>query len=398
MSGDELHIAADFNATTPVEVIGSPGTSKLFINGRQMHYETDANGFWTTTVDYAAPDLNLPNLESASWKYIDSLPELHRDYNDSAWPRAELKTTHNAYMKMATPTSLFGSDYGFNTGYLIFRGTFTASGAETSFSFHAQGGSAFGTSVWINGTHLDSWTGDPSKADYVSNVTLPQLVYGKQYILTIIVDQNGLEEEGAVGDDVFKTPRGLLDYSLGGRDASEISWKLTGNLGGEDYRDRVRGPLNEGGVYAERQGWHQPKPPSQKWTVKSPMDGIPAPGVGLFTTSFELDVPFGYDVPLYLAFANSTASVQPYRAQIYINGYQFGKYTSNIGPQTNFPVPEGILNYHGENWLALTLWAQHSDGGSLEGLTIVPGTPVQTAYGKINLVNMPEYSKRDMAY
>ena len=55
---------------------------------------------------------------------------------------------------------------------------------------------------------------------------------------------------------------GILDYSLAGRDQSAITWKLTGNLGGEEYVDKVRGPLNEGGLFAERQGFTQPYPPN----------------------------------------------------------------------------------------------------------------------------------------
>lgn len=58
-----------------------------------------------------------------------------------------------------------------------------------------------------------------------------------------------------------KTPRGILNYQLDGHEAATLCWRLTGNLGGENYHDRTRGPLNEGGLYAERQGWFQPYPP-----------------------------------------------------------------------------------------------------------------------------------------
>ncbi|OKP12973.1 hypothetical protein PENSUB_1355 [Penicillium subrubescens] len=42
-----------------------------------------------------------------------------------------------------------------------------------------------------------------------------------------------------------KNPRGILDYNLSGHYQDDISWKLTGNLGGEDYIDLVRGPLKK---------------------------------------------------------------------------------------------------------------------------------------------------------
>jgi len=40
------------------------------------------------------------------------------------------------------------------------------------------------------------------------------------------------------------------------------------------------------------------------------------------------------------------------------DGFQFGKYVNNIGPQTNFTVPQDILDYYGKNWLAVEIWAQ----------------------------------------
>ena len=50
----------------------------------------------------------------------------------------------------------------------------------------------------------------------------------------------------------MKTPRGILDYFLSGHLQRDVTWKLTGNLEGENYVDQVRGPLNEGGMFAER--------------------------------------------------------------------------------------------------------------------------------------------------
>ncbi|KAH0845389.1 hypothetical protein FOPE_12579 [Fonsecaea pedrosoi] len=70
----------------------------------------------------------------------------------------------------------------------------------------------------------------------------------------ILPDKIALEENGNVGSDQMGTPRGILDNKLAGYDNMAMSWKLTGNLGGEDYLNRSRGPLNERSMYAERQG------------------------------------------------------------------------------------------------------------------------------------------------
>lgn len=399
LQGSELHLTADFNSTTPVEVIGVPKTAKsLYINGAQYKPTVNANGFWSTTVTYDSPDIKLPSLKDLEWRYVDSLPEIQPSYDDSAWVAADHKTTNNSVAPLKTPTSLYASDYGFHTGSLIYRGHFVATGNETTFTVHTQGGSAFGSSVWLNQTYLGSWTGDSASSDNNSTYKLPKLSAGKPYVLTVVVDNMGLEEDWTVGSEQMKEPRGILDYQLSGRSQSAISWKLTGNLGGEDYQDLVRGPLNEGGLYAERQGWHQPEPPSQQWKSSSPLEGISQAGVGFYSASFDLNIPSGWDVPLYFTFGNTTTPPEAYRAQLYVNGYQFGKYVNNVGPQTAFPVPQGILNYQGTNWVAVTLWAQQSEGAKLDNFELVAETPVLTALTGITSSPQPKYTKREGAY
>lgn len=131
----------------------------------------------------------------------------------------------------------------------------------------------------------------------------------------------------------MKNPRGILDYSLSGHAATDITWKLTGNLGGENYVDRTRGPLNEGGLFAERQGFHQPAAPTSTWSTGSPLTGLTTAGVMFYTTSFDLDMPTGYDIPLSFVFTNATGpSIPNYRCQLYVNGYQFGKYSKLLWP------------------------------------------------------------------
>lgn len=399
----ELHIKADFNETTTVEVIGAPKSArKLVINGVNYKYDVDSNGFWTTTVKYKEPQFNLPKLSKLHWKAIDSLPELSSKYDDSAWTVADHKESNNTLYPLKTPVSLYSSDYGYHTGYLIYRGHFEATGEETALRVRTMGGFAFGESVWLNDTFLGSWAGDSVSADHNGTYELPKLDKGKHYVLTLLIDNMGLEENFNVGGDMLKSPRGILEYELVGRRPEDISWKFTGNLGGEDYQDKVRGPLNEGGLYAERQGWHQPAPPSQTWKSSSPFDGIKEPGVTFYTTSFDLNIPSGYDVPLYFVFQNNTVPEtslpQQYRVQLYVNGYQFGKYTNHIGPQSEYPVPPGILNYKGKNWIALSLWAHEETGAKLEGFELIARTPVVTSFSEVKAPKQPKYKKRPDAY
>lgn len=376
------------------------GVTTLQVNNETLDFTTNSQGSWVANVTYSPPSFAIPDLSSQEWYYIDSLPELQLDYDDSAWVDADHPNTTNPIgSPLRTPVSLYGSDYGFNTGSLLFRGHFVAQGNESTISLTTQGGEAYGVSVWLNGTFLGSWAGTAAADDYTQTLTLPTLSAGQAYVLTILLDNMGLDENGSVGSDEAKDPRGILAYVF----PTAITWKISGNLGGEDYADRVRGPLNEGGLFIERQGYHQPAPPLGAFTTgTSPYEGIPSAGVAYYTTNFTLSLPSdAWDVPLSLVFTNDTsaASGAPFRTLIFVNGYQFGRYTSNVGPQTAFPVPEGVLDYNGENWLGVTVWALESGGAKLPGLNWTIGaTPAWTGRESVTLVEAPAWTERPGAY
>lgn len=323
-----LSLTGDINDTTTVEAVGAPAlVSGLAFNGRTISSTQNSYGVLVGSVAFNVPNFTLPTLTN-SWKYIDSLPEIQPTYDDSAWTSADLTSTGNP-RNLTTPTSLYGSDYGYNTGNLMFRGHFTATGTESILTLRILGGLAFGYSIWLNETLIGSWPGISIDQDFNQTLNVPSLDADQPAVLTVVQDQMGLDEDNEVGPDQMKTPRGILSYSLSGHNPSDINWKITGNLGGENYADKTRGPLNEGGLYAERQGYHLPNPPTSNWLAGKPTDGIDTAGVRFYTTTFDLDMPTGYDIPLAFQFTNSTqleTEVLNYRAQLYVNGYQFGKY------------------------------------------------------------------------
>lgn len=71
---------------------------------------------------------------------------------------------------------------------------------------------------------------------------------------------------------------------------------------------------------------------------------------------------------------------------------------NNIGPQLDFPVPEGILNYNGPNYVSLTLWAQDSSGAKVEGLKLQPVAFIKSGYRKPELSSSQLWSQRENAY
>ncbi|GAB7365088.1 hypothetical protein MBLNU230_g6179t1 [Neophaeotheca triangularis] len=436
ISDHALYLVGDLNATTNVEVISGFNDRKgqIYFNGKKLH-ATSAHGRVCATVDYHVPEMCLPDISSLDWKYIDSLPEIMASYDDSAWIEADIEETSpknrddetGELFEQQTPTSLIASDYGFNGGSLIYRGHFTATGEESALNITTQGGGGYGRSVWLNDEYLGSFAGgqdgeiaDPfggaggDSATTVYNVT-SALNRGERYVITVLIDHMGIETNWTPGYDMMKTPRGIIHYALNSHEQEDIAWRLTGNLGGEDYRDQTRGPLNEGSMFAERQGYHLPSPPSSDWESRSPLDGIDSAGVGFFTTDFDLDMPAGYDIPLSFVFNNSAVAFSSeasdlsgaetavggrsdYRVQLFVNGWQFGKYINQLGPQTRFAVPEGILNYRGKNTVAMTLWAQQADGAKLEGFELKEDAIIQTGAVRPAVVDSPAWVKREDAY
>ncbi|KAJ5811527.1 hypothetical protein N7474_007828 [Penicillium riverlandense] len=242
---DNVYLTGDFNATTDVEIIGAnKATKSLFVNSKSTVFQQDRHGVIKAVSNFVTPSFSLPNLSKIDWKVLDSLPEIQPDYDDSMWTAASLTTSNNTERNLTTPVSLYASDYGYNTGYLLYRGKFRANGNEKLF-LETQGGSAYGHSIWVNDKFVGSFSGAITAYSMNQTWDLPTN-NGQTYVITVLIDQMGFEENGSAGTSDMKTPRGILDYSLSGHNKSDISWKLTGNLGGEDYQDHTRGPLNEG--------------------------------------------------------------------------------------------------------------------------------------------------------
>jgi hypothetical protein len=97
------------------------------------------------------------------------------------------------------------------------------------------------------------------------------------------------------------------------------------------YPDKVRGVLNEGGLFGERQGWHLPSFSTSGWASRDLSEGLPnkAAGVGFFVSTFKLDIPKGLDVMLSFTFEEPLG--QPYRAFLFVNGWMMGKRVANLG-------------------------------------------------------------------
>ncbi|KAF8165127.1 glycoside hydrolase family 35 protein [Crassisporium funariophilum] len=399
VSGGTLAITGDLNSTSSFEIIAPGANSQtLMFNGAKLTLAKTSYGTLTASKSVSLPSVSLPNLSTLPWKTANSLPEISPTYSDALWTVADHKTTVNP-AGFSTPVVLYAGDYGYHTGNILWRAHFNATSTETAFKVRVMGGAAFGYSVWLDSTFIGSWEGDAVHGDFEGTFNFPaKLTAGSSHVLTILQDHMGYEEDWTAASDAFKSPRGIASYSFIGSPTTTVGvWKVSGNLGGETYADRTRGALNEGGLFGERQGWHLPGFNDAQWASGKPTSGISTAGVSFYRTTFNLNVPNGIDYPLSFVVTNSTTNPH-FRSQIYVNGYQFGKFVNHIGPQKSFPVPQGILNYNGENTLAVSLWAAGATGAKLDSLALQSTAKVESSMPAV--INQPftGWAARNGAY
>ncbi|OLF17174.1 beta-galactosidase [Actinophytocola xanthii] len=349
VGGSTLSLRADTAAPGEVEVFAPRSVRRLTVGGESVRVRPTTSGSLAGRLHGPAP-VRLPKL--SGWRYRPEAPESRPDFDDSRWTVADRTTSVSPFPPTTLPV-LFAGDYGFDYGQVWYRGHFTATGTETTVDLNAITGRDGVYQVWFNGRYLGSARGGV-QADSEPPVNqnpgpgsfrLPALAPGERGVISVLVENLGHNDDWTADDNRFKQPRGLVGASLPGSTAT-VRWRLQGAH--RERADPVRGPLNTGGLYGERHGWHLPEA-GGSWAAPRP----PGPGVSWYRTDFRLDLPRDQDVPLGLRFDGTG----PYRVQIYLNGWQVGRHTADLGPQREFVLPAGLLRERGANTLALAVTA-----------------------------------------
>ncbi|MFE3523453.1 beta-galactosidase [Streptomyces sp. NPDC059161] len=339
-----LKLTGDTDKAASLHVLtGAPATSVSW-NGRPAPGALD-----TTGSTLGGPKaVSLPAL--GSWKVQRETPEAAAGFDDAAW-------------RAVDKPALSADDYGFHAGSIWYRGHFTAAGAESGIQVNTSTGKGGSYLVWLNGTYL----GSSADATHLFAVPGGVLKAGKDNVLAVLAADMAHEQDWSANDS-HKQPRGLTAVRLVGS-ARQIGWRIQGARGGEDLADPVRGPLNTGGLYGERQGMHLPGYPDGGWSSTSLPDTRPnSAGVSWYRTGFDLDLPQGQDVPLGLTFSDD--KTKHYRALVYVNGWMTGLYVNALGPQTSFPVQPGMLRTHGHNTVAIAVIGEDATGDGLGKVTL----------------------------
>ncbi|PCH40579.1 glycoside hydrolase family 35 protein [Wolfiporia cocos MD-104 SS10] len=387
ISGSTLALRGDLNRSATLTVIAPHDVTSVTWNGEPVEAITASGGVLhgSLQMSVTASSITVPAL--MGWRYADSLPEVLSNFSDAEWTLADHNTTNiSPGMLYGDGRVLFGCDYGFCENIVLWRGHFVGTGSETSVNLTINGGTAFAGSVWINDYFIEStWSVYDEQTTTVYTFPEGSVRVGEDNVITVIQDGMGNDESPNE-----KSPRGIPGFQLNSGNFTE--WRVQGKLGGYTaYPDRVRGVLNEGGLYGEREGWQLPGFDTSNWEERDLSEGLPSggAGVGFFVTTFNLSIPQETDVLMSFQFDTTN---QTYRALLFVNGWNYGKRVANIGPQTRFPVPQGILNYQGTNTVAVALWALEHEVVS-PSLELVVDTVIEGGVGPI-AVNNPVWTPR----
>ncbi len=336
---DTLTMTGDTTSRTHLEVFSPSGITHLQWNGAATTMQRSSFGTQNATLRGPAPVL-LPIL--TNWRMHIEAPEREPSFDDSTWAVAN--------------NSLLLDDYGCHYGDAWLRGHFTATGQEHSLTLDAYTGNAGAYTVWLNGHALASRSVGVEEHDRVSLRIAPDLLINGDNVISVLLANNGHDQDFN-HDDKFRQPRGLVQARLDA--ATPIAWRLTGACTQSAATQRY-GWMNTGGLYGEREGWYRPEFDDSAW-ASTELRGSTAPGVTWYRNTFSLRTPSDQDVVVGVKIADRSAA--RYRTLFYVNGWQFGQYVNNVGPQHVFPIPPGIMNLDGKNTIAMAIWSLDNDAG-----------------------------------
>ena len=354
IQGRTAWLTGDTAAATGIQV-WAPGIADVHWNGTRVHVTPGLAGGLAGWLP-GPPAISLPDL--TQWRNADENPESDPGFDDSGWTVASATTSNSITPVPAGQPVLFADDYGFHYGDVWYRGA--VSGAPgTSVSLAYQGGTVGCLQAWLDGSYLGfSQLPTPTKAQATTGLwsatatfDVPNALQASgDHVLAVLVRPMSHQEDGGA-NDAFKAAQGLTAVTFSGADVTpSVSWKI---MGGSPQADPLRGPLNNGGLFGERNGWSRPRFGDGAWARVTLPNSSTHAGVSWYRTKFHLAVPDEVDASLGLTITDSAA--KQYRALIFLNGWNIGQYINDVGPQTTFVLPNGILRTDGENVLALAV-------------------------------------------
>jgi len=384
-TGATLALTGDTRTASSLEIWVPAAITAVTWNGAAVAVRrTSAGSLAAVTPLPGADPITLPDLPTATWRFAAESPEAAASFIDTAWTDATRTTSASTTPPPPGQPVLTADDYGFHHGDVWYRGRYT--GAAASIALRYGGGGAGMLQVWVDGVYLGQnvlatgLAAPPTTGTTTVTVPAAQRT-SAAHVVSVMVRNNSHNEDGGV-NDAHREGRGLISAALADAAGAAVAatWKLQGNAGGEAIADPVRGPLNNGGLFGERNGWHLPGWPDGGWVFHPVPDTAAIAGTSWYRTTFTLAIPAADDASLGITIGDPTvrASGGAYRVLVFVNGWNLGQYIANVGPQHTFVIPNGILDPRGTNTLAL---AVTSNGGAADALERVVLTNLGTVRG-----------------
>ncbi|MGW7338736.1 beta-galactosidase [Streptomyces sp. NPDC054808] len=361
LDGPVIRLTGDTVDERELEVWAPPGITDVTWNGERVQSGLGrALSLMTVWPLPGVPDLVLPALDG--WRRRTENFEREPDYGDEGWPVADRRTSHSTTPVPDGRPVLFADDYGFHYGDVWYRARLTGASGLESVSLSYSTGAHGLLMAWLDGEPLGShhpdgagdgrgtWT---ATADFRLPRAVRESLRARRdgesgpAVLSVLVRRT------QHGQDAYRAARGLTSARFEGA-SPDVHWRIMGAAA----PDPVRGPLNHGGLYGERHGWHLPGYDDGAWAPGSPSaapDGDRRQGVTWYRTTFRLDVPPEIDASVGLVLDGSPDL--DLRVQVFLNGWNMGEYVGGAeGTPSTFVLPNGILRTRAAaNTLALAV-------------------------------------------
>ena len=388
--GPVAALNGDTTAASDLEVWAPTGIRRLLWNGSAIPTGHTVSGSLSASIQLPAPaQVTLPAL--TNWRYAPENPESAPGFDDSAWALANKTTSFSTTPVPAGQPVLFADDYGFHYGDVWYRGSYNAQAGAQSVSLSYSSGTQGMLMAWLDGVPLGMHRqpvptkAQDSQSTWTATATfaVPAALSGSgPHVLAVLVRPMAHSEDGG-SNDAHKAARGLTAVTFTGETpAPSVTWRIQG--ADTAASDPLRGPLNNGGLYGERSGWHLPTFGDGAWQRMSLPSADTSQGVGWLRTTFNLAIPRGADASIGLTLTDDPA--RAYRVQIFLNGWNLGQYINDVGPQHTFVLPNGILRSRGRNTLALAVLR---DGTTPAGPSSVSLTLLGLTAGGVPVEDLP---------
>jgi Beta-galactosidase, domain 3/Beta-galactosidase jelly roll domain len=146
-----LSLTGDTSEAGKLTVWAGAAVRSIDWNGSPVR--TTANGDESLTGTVPGPQpATLPPL--TDWKFASEAPEAQPGFDDGDWTLADHPVSNAS---SSSAPVLYASDYGYDHGFVWYRGHFAATGSETGVTLTVDGIAPTGAySVWLNGAFLGS--------------------------------------------------------------------------------------------------------------------------------------------------------------------------------------------------------------------------------------------------